>query len=186
MNYTKHDFLKPLVDKKHSTREMAKILKCSQSTLRRWLKIHKLASKHERVVGEINRTCFTCDKPKKGNRRKLCLSCATSIRRLRLKLALVAYLGGSCTKCPLEANIKSLDMFDFHHKNENKDFNISSTAHSNTWEKLKEEADKCDLLCSNCHRLEHSNKLDKRIKYALDYKGTKKNEEIDSLLQKYR
>jgi predicted HNH restriction endonuclease len=48
---------------------------------------------------------------------------------------------------------------EFHHLNPNeKDFNISSIRQlSNFTEKIKNELDKCILVCSNCHREIHSN-----------------------------
>lgn len=46
---------------------------------------------------------------------------------------------------------------DFHHRDgEKKDYNISSMANSGcAWERILEEIDKCDVLCSNCHRKFH-------------------------------
>jgi hypothetical protein len=40
----------------------------------------------------------------------------------------------------------------FHHRDpEGKDFGISRAATLMSWEKIKDELDKCVLLCSNCH-----------------------------------
>ena len=38
---------------------------------------------------------------------------------------------------------------------EQKDFQMSNTGSAPSFERLKEEADKCRLLCANCHREEH-------------------------------
>lgn len=47
---------------------------------------------------------------------------------------------------------------DFHHRNPNeKEINISNAARSYGEERLKKEIDKCDVLCSNCHRKLHWN-----------------------------
>lgn len=59
----------------------------------------------------------------------------------------------------LEYNGKNGAIFDFHHINpEEKDFNITSyLRHYNKIpERIYREVEKCILLCSNCHRLEHS------------------------------
>jgi transposase len=64
------------------------------------------------------------------------------------------YKGGKCQRCSLISNC--LDIYDFHHKDSNKkEFNPSHLM-NNSWETLAKELDKCDLLCSNCHVLEHT------------------------------
>ena len=45
---------------------------------------------------------------------------------------------------------RSIDALEFHHKDPNeKDFTISGKSWS--FERLKNEVDKCILVCSNCH-----------------------------------
>lgn len=72
--------------------------------------------------------------------------------RLEIKARLVEYFGGKCTKC--QGEFPAI-CYDFHHRiPRDKLFTISGQQlilHS--WEELIEEADKCDLLCSNCHRI---------------------------------
>jgi len=54
--------------------------------------------------------------------------------------------------CPLPPDYVVPDSaFDFHHRDPTaKSFNISN---KKTWEIIKEELDKCDLLCCLCHRI---------------------------------
>jgi hypothetical protein len=67
------------------------------------------------------------------------------------KVELVEYKGGKCEKCGYN---KCIEALEFHHKDPTqKDFNISS--HSYSSKRMKDEADKCLLLCANCHREEH-------------------------------
>jgi hypothetical protein len=41
-----------------------------------------------------------------------------------------------------------------------------------SWDRVKNELDKCDLLCALCHRLEHSNYSNEKLKeVAKNYQG---------------
>ncbi len=68
--------------------------------------------------------------------------------RLARKRKAVDYLGGKCSKCGYK---KCLAVLDFHHRDpKTKAFNVSwGILYS--WERVKAELDKCDLLCKNCH-----------------------------------
>jgi len=90
-----------------------------------------------------------------GTRRKVCPACQTSLRRIKIKLKLVEYMGGKCERCGWSGSIAA---FQFHHKsgiNGNKVFEIGSSK-SKSLESLKKESDKCELLCANCHRIHHA------------------------------
>ncbi len=88
-----------------------------------------------------------------GYRCKKCVVDAVTKRRRKLKLLAIDYKGGKCSKCGYD---KCADALDFHHKDPNqKDFGISS-GDTRSWDSIKVELDKCDLLCSNCHRELHS------------------------------
>lgn len=67
----------------------------------------------------------------------------------------VAYLGGICQQCGLED--ECINVYEFHHKNPaEKDFEISTKTRRLTLSAaVKKELDKCELLCSNCHRKKH-------------------------------
>ena len=81
-------------------------------------------------------------------------------RALTRKIELVNYKGGKCEKCGYDNNLSALD---FHHVNpQDKSFQLDSRHLSNTnIDKLKEEVDKCVLLCANCHRETHYPEFDK-------------------------
>lgn len=73
-------------------------------------------------------------------------------KRQLLKEKSVKYKGGKCIKCGYKKSIWSLN---FHHRDpKEKDFGIGSYSIL-SWEKIKIELDKCDLLCANCHGEEH-------------------------------
>lgn len=92
----------------------------------------------------------------KNAKRLRCKKCsveAVSKRRKELKQKAIVLKGGSCQKCGYN---KCVDALQFHHRNPSeKEFSISANRHVISWEKLKIELEKCDLLCANCHAEEH-------------------------------
>lgn len=77
------------------------------------------------------------------------------------KATLILLKGGKCSKCGIEYTGENGACFDFHHTNpEEKDFNITTYLryYSKIPDKIIKEIDKCELVCSNCHRLIHSDK----------------------------
>lgn len=67
------------------------------------------------------------------------------------KQRLVELRGGRCEACGYDISIAALE---FHHRDsKTKDFGLGDF--SGPWERLVAEADKCDLLCANCHRRRH-------------------------------
>ncbi len=79
---------------------------------------------------------------------------AVTERRRKLKLMLVEYKGGQCVTCGYK---KCVWAFDLHHiDGSTKEFGLSVRGLTRSWEKLKEEADKCILVCANCHREIHA------------------------------
>lgn len=72
--------------------------------------------------------------------------------RIRTKEKAVEYKGGKCVICDYNKCIKG---FDFHHLDPTKkDFTIGSNS-SISWEKIKNEIEKCILVCCRCHREIH-------------------------------
>lgn len=109
-----------------------------------------------------NNKCSKCKKEFDKNDYKgqsWCRECnlKQTLERQRIfKVKCVEYSGGKCEKCGYN---KCYAALEFHHKDPNeKDFNISKfkcTNFEKNFEEIKKELDKCDLLCSNCHREEH-------------------------------
>lgn len=86
-------------------------------------------------------------------------------RRKECKRQIVEYKGGCCEKCGYNKSIWALH---FHHKDPaTKEFSLGSGS-TISLDRLKKEADKCLLLCANCHaeihEIEHErDKVGKRF-----------------------
>jgi hypothetical protein len=72
-------------------------------------------------------------------------------RRLEHKLRLVEMFGGVCMDCQ-QAWPPYIMEFD-HRDPAEKSFTVSGAKLQWAFDKLVEEALKCDLVCSNCHRV---------------------------------
>jgi len=77
-------------------------------------------------------------------------------RRKEIRVKSLMHLGGKCKRCGYD---KCLEALEFHHRDPSeKEFNVSSKGHCRSWERVKKEIEKCDLLCANCHREIHADK----------------------------
>ncbi|MEP6924664.1 MAG: HNH endonuclease signature motif containing protein [Pyrinomonadaceae bacterium] len=82
---------------------------------------------------------------------------AVQRRREKVRLMAVEYRGGCCQICGYKRCIEALE---FHHLDpKQKSFGISSKGYARSWEKVKQEIEKCALLCANCHREFHAGML---------------------------
>ncbi len=74
-------------------------------------------------------------------------------KRKNLKERAVEYAGSKCYDCG-----ESFPdcVYDFHHVDGSKDGCVGTMTHNcRPWSVIKEEVDKCVMLCSNCHRIRH-------------------------------
>ena len=71
------------------------------------------------------------------------------------KIKLVLKLGGRCMSCGYARNLAALE---FHHREPNsKLFQLDTRSLANRkWRAVEMEAEKCLLLCSNCHAEHHN------------------------------
>ena len=96
-----------------------------------------------------------------GVSRKYCFECSPSYQkggsksktisaiRKAMKQEAVKRFGGKCSICGYNKSIWALQ---FHHNDPSeKEFSLSSEGGSCSWESFWEEAQKCILVCSNCH-----------------------------------
>lgn len=99
--------------------------------------------------GWTRKYCYECSPHEDEN---MSHAQAVTIKRRAIKKMLIEYKGGKCQHCGYDKCMRALE---FHHLNpEEKDFHLSKNL-SKSIASLKSEADKCVLLCSNCHAEEH-------------------------------
>jgi len=147
-----------------SLRGIADRLDRSLATIRHWMRKYELESERSSRLRESKDACRRNAKsaqlkcPQHGlttfvarsDGRFRCGKCrieAVSKRRRSLKRVLVEEAGGACMICGYSRCVRALE---FHHLDPKaKLFQI--TSHTRSLARLRAEASKCVLLCSNCH-----------------------------------
>lgn len=116
----------------------------------------------------MKKICEVCEREfetlSQGGRRKYCFICQPNMSRedknhsssglkRAMKKEAIRRKGGKCEICGYD---KCSEALDFHHLNpENKEFDLS--IHCNkSWTDFWNEAQKCQMLCANCHRELHA------------------------------
>ncbi|MGH2832017.1 MAG: helix-turn-helix domain-containing protein [Solirubrobacteraceae bacterium] len=161
--------LEPLIDQGATIAEIADTLKRSKATVRHWLIRHGLktlnglgrrSSEQARMAKEaglrvVTMYCKLHGETEfwltgQGNYRcKQCRSVAVSRRRRKVKAILVGEAGGCCCICGYDRNMRALH---FHHLDPSqKRHALNAKGVAVALDKLRVEARKCVLLCSNCH-----------------------------------
>lgn len=135
--------------------------------------------------------CEICKKQKEDNeflsRKSICKSCSKLIRnkksqenrkekKLELKIMALIYKGSKCVDCGIKFPDYPPIIFDFHHElPSEKNIGINSLMKvRSTLNELKEELDKCVLLCSNCHRIRHKPESKLYQTYVKEYSDSTK------------
>lgn len=80
---------------------------------------------------------------------RLCRTSHVTKWRKNLKAKLISEFGGKCQIC---GYCKCQEALQFHHIDPTlKEFSIAQYGNTRAYEKSREEAKKCILLCANCH-----------------------------------
>jgi hypothetical protein len=161
--------LRPLVERGLTIAEISESVGRSKATVRRWLTRHGLKTrggrgrrpaaqaKAAREAGLATVTMFCVRHGEtefflggRGYYRcKRCRSEAVARRRRRVKATLVEESGGCCVICGYRRNMRALH---FHHLDPSrKRHEINAKGVAIALDRLRDEAQKCVLLCSNCH-----------------------------------
>lgn len=109
--------------------------------------------------------CIICQTPLSGKQRKYCSTkckndtlqsyAAQQERGNKRKAMLIEYKGGKCQQCGYHKNVTALC---FHHLDPSqKELKLTIRECSNNkLEVLLKEAEKCIILCANCHQETHN------------------------------
>jgi hypothetical protein len=97
------------------------------------------------------------DRPSKQSKCKVCFNKYCSERWIKTKIKAIEYKGGKCLDCSNSYPKSPYVIFDFHHRDPSQKDVEWTHLRKRSWDKIIKELDKCDLLCSNCHRIRHHN-----------------------------
>lgn len=94
----------------------------------------------------------------KSVRRGACKVCYYQQVKQRFLFRLTEIFGNlQCTVCKYDRNLAALEFHHVDHKTKDVSLSRLQTA---SFERLKQEAEKCVVLCANCHREVHYPELD--------------------------
>jgi transposase-like protein len=165
--------LEPLVESGATLQEIADELNRNPRTVWSWLKRHGLSTKNGRgrrrafsdeeiaeavrngtrtVVGVCRRhgrTEFALVGSANNPRCNRCRAEAVMRRRRKVKRILVDEAGGACMLCGYDRCVAALE---FHHLDrDQKAFGLAQLGITRSIDEVRKEAQKCLLVCSNCH-----------------------------------
>jgi len=160
------DELRSLIADGATVREAAARFDCGYSTVRYWLKklgietrrMSRLRESRAAIEEGKARVVLTCPehgaveffrRPDGNYRCSRCRTASVSAWRRRVKRKLIERAGGCCVLCGYDRHPAALH---FHHVDPStKSFVLSRQGVTRSFSEAVAEADKCVLLCGNCH-----------------------------------
>jgi hypothetical protein len=164
------ELLQELINEGLSTRQIAERVNKGQTSVCHWLKKYDLKTNHNQYAEkdikrhkQTHRICPKCNENleitnfyKRGGILfdstycKPCTNNQTVIRMVEFKKKCLEYKGEKCIECGYDTYYGALE---FHHLDpKQKDFTISHLRSYAFDDIVKQELDKCVLLCNRCHR----------------------------------
>jgi predicted HNH restriction endonuclease len=110
------------------------------------------------ATNEEELRAFTLNKGCTYGREHRCRKCANKnkVDRARNnKVEAIIDKGGRCSNCNMFYNGKNGAAFQFHHLDKNTKESDIARLIGRSYKKLKEELEKCILVCANCHSIIH-------------------------------
>ena len=150
-----HTLLKAYVDQGLSQRDIADQMGVSQTTIRYWLKKFSLKTFPKRHthcgcgIELTSKTAYTQSDGRLYYWCKRCLNRYTNDRQKRNKERAIIQKGGKCERCGYSKSVAALE---FHHRDRTEKGQGIAKMMLRKWNDILAEIEKCDLLCSNCHR----------------------------------
>lgn len=120
--------------------------------------------------------CNNCGSPRHSHHGPYCKPCRAAYGRARrylnrdhaykvqiakqtrngLKARAIEYKGGKCQRCGFTpSGPEQYPAIHIHHPFRDRVWTFA-TGTSRTWDMLRVELDRCELLCANCHAIEHA------------------------------
>jgi hypothetical protein len=156
--------LEPLVARGMTLRGISQELGVSPSTVRHWMKrfgLRTMRHRRNRHLGSDRKPSVIVDacvrhgetefvlEARGAYRCRRCRSESVSQWRQRLKQRLINEAGGGCAICGYSRHPSALH---FHHLDPaSKEFALSQEGVTRSLDRARAEAEKCVLLCANCH-----------------------------------
>jgi transposase len=164
-----HQWLEALVEAGLSIAEISSAIARSKSTVRHWLRRYELqtlganarmGTSRRQVARAAGELTIEMECPSHGKttfilegrgyyRCKRCRAESVVRHRQKVKAILVSEAGGRCVVCGYSRNVRALQ---FHHLDPSlKRLGLSGQGVTYSIDTLRAEAQKCVLLCANCH-----------------------------------
>ncbi len=108
------------------------------------------SSEHGKAMRRASAARRKADPVRYAHRKRVMQDAINVQRRMNLYQA-IEYLGGVCKDCGYKTDLRALE-FDHVPEPRRGGYAIGHYL-TYTWVKLKEQLDKCELVCANCHAI---------------------------------